>query len=38
MELLEEGEVSERTDTYNDRMSEVEVLSEIAHNTASSAE
>jgi len=38
MELLEEGEVNERTDTYNDRMSEVEVLSEIAHNTASSAE
>lgn len=30
MELLEQGEVTERTDTYNDRMGEVEVLSELA--------
>lgn len=37
MELLEQGEVSERTDIYNDRMGEVEVLSAIA-DTASSAE
>lgn len=37
MELLEQGEVNERTETYNDRMGEVEVLSEIA-DTASSAE
>jgi DNA-directed RNA polymerase subunit beta len=37
MELLEQGEVNERTDIYNDRMGEVEVLSEIA-DTASSAE
>ncbi len=37
MELLEQGEVSDRTEIYNDRMSEVEVLSEIA-KTASSPE
>jgi len=37
MELLEQGEVNDRTDIYNDRMGEVEVLSEIA-DTASSAE
>jgi DNA-directed RNA polymerase subunit beta len=37
MELLEQGEVNERTETYNERMGEVEVLSEIA-DTASSAE
>jgi DNA-directed RNA polymerase subunit beta len=37
MELLEESEVTERTDIYNDRMSEVEVLSAIA-DTVTSAE